>query len=283
MVNRDLIKYLAEGKRRGFSVNILKSKLLGAGFKEQDVNEAVNFLDNRGIIQQPEQAKLSNFEQKPQTILSATNKQNAQAEAKTILPSGKLGIFKKIGMSITHPSELFEKTKGERIGSALKYLMITLIAPFVVVSLMTMLFVNLFFSAVGNFIEGMGGATVSWISGADATMSVLLVLMLGLILFIGFPITSFISAGILHLFVKLYKGNGSFKETFGASVYSSTPQTLFFFLFPVASIWSSILLIFGISIRHNLSKGKALLAVLTPAILLFILWIIIVLILVKVI
>ena len=47
MVNFDLVKYLAKGKRRGFSVNLLKTKLLQSGFQENDIDEAINYLNKK--------------------------------------------------------------------------------------------------------------------------------------------------------------------------------------------------------------------------------------------
>jgi hypothetical protein len=41
MVNQDIVKYLEEGKRRGFSIQLLKKKLLEAGFQEKDVDDAI--------------------------------------------------------------------------------------------------------------------------------------------------------------------------------------------------------------------------------------------------
>src|SRR3989344_2791701 len=44
MVNQDIIKYLKDGTARGFKIELLKEKLLGGGFKEKDVNEAIVFM-----------------------------------------------------------------------------------------------------------------------------------------------------------------------------------------------------------------------------------------------
>ena len=41
MVNQDIVKYLEEGKRRGFSIQLLKRKLLEGGFQERDVDDAI--------------------------------------------------------------------------------------------------------------------------------------------------------------------------------------------------------------------------------------------------
>jgi hypothetical protein len=48
MVNKDIVNYLKEGKKRGFSVQLLKKKLLEGGFKTNDIDEAVKALGNSG-------------------------------------------------------------------------------------------------------------------------------------------------------------------------------------------------------------------------------------------
>ncbi|MBU0907175.1 MAG: hypothetical protein KKD18_01390 [Nanoarchaeota archaeon] len=42
MVNQDIVKYLEEGKKRGFSIQLLKKKLLEGGFQERDIDEAIS-------------------------------------------------------------------------------------------------------------------------------------------------------------------------------------------------------------------------------------------------
>lgn len=41
MVNREIVKYLEDGVKRGFSVQLLKRKLLEGGFLEKDVDDAI--------------------------------------------------------------------------------------------------------------------------------------------------------------------------------------------------------------------------------------------------
>lgn len=41
MVNQDVVNYLREGKKRGFSVHLLKRKLLEGGFQENEIEEAI--------------------------------------------------------------------------------------------------------------------------------------------------------------------------------------------------------------------------------------------------
>lgn len=103
-------------------------------------------------------------------------------------------------------------------------------------------------------------------------------------------LSSFVNSGILHLFVKLFKGTGSYVETYKASAYQSaltifgTLTYLFLFiqipflgkaLYYLATIafaiWGIYILITGISTLHKLSKGKAFLAWLTMFLAVFVL------------
>lgn len=46
MVQQDVIDYIKLGKERGYSVNLLKSKLLENGFAIQEINEAISIIEN---------------------------------------------------------------------------------------------------------------------------------------------------------------------------------------------------------------------------------------------
>ncbi len=49
MVNEDVFEYLKEGLRRGFSIDLLKQQLLGGGFLERDIDEAIKTLHYRDL------------------------------------------------------------------------------------------------------------------------------------------------------------------------------------------------------------------------------------------
>jgi hypothetical protein len=50
MVNQDIVKYLEEGKKRGFSIQILKQKLLEGGFQEKDIDDAIAAMNVQQMI-----------------------------------------------------------------------------------------------------------------------------------------------------------------------------------------------------------------------------------------
>ncbi len=85
---------------------------------------------------------------------------------------------------------------------------------------------------------------------------------------------TFVYAGITHLIVKLLKGEGSYVNTYNVTAYSMVPS-LVLSIIPIIGffslIYSIVLMVFGLSIQHNISKGKATIAALMPVIIVFVL------------
>lgn len=268
MVNKDVVNYLKEGAKRGFSHNLLKKKLLEGGFKEADIDEAIGSL---GKNKKPKSiSKVSNpvFPGKGKS-LKTTGKINLKVEGpkKKVesekMIGEKIGLFKKIGMSLAHPTELFEKTRHEGIGPALGFLYLILIIPLVLGSLGLVLFLKT--------IESLLFGGLDTFSSALFPSLLTVVLYFAIMILIIMPILLFIVVGIRHLIAKLYKGKGKYSDTFRASVYSLTPQMLFFFV-PGMGIWTFILSLFGLSINHQISKWRAFLIHLTVWVLVAIIW-----------
>jgi hypothetical protein len=102
-------------------------------------------------------------------------------------------------------------------------------------------------------------------------------------------IGAFIGAGITHLFVMLFKGKGTYIDTFKARAYGSVPSLLWaipmvamilvisseigVILVSILSIFPAIYSIYlevvGLSILHKISKGKAFGAIILPIIIIF--------------
>lgn len=91
MVNQDIVKYLREGIKRGFSVSLLRQKLLEGGFSEEDISEAVTFLHSSAHQEKP--APQTNPVQQthpPQHSASPQNQTSSEANAsKSPPPSGQ--------------------------------------------------------------------------------------------------------------------------------------------------------------------------------------------------
>lgn len=104
-------------------------------------------------------------------------------------------------------------------------------------------------------------------------------LFIGIFYFLILIIGSFISAGIIHVVLIILKGEGSFTDTFNIVAYSSIPISILGIVPIVGSlsyIFSIVLMVFGISILHKISKEKAVIAALSPLLLIFLLVIVII-------
>ncbi len=81
-------------------------------------------------------------------------------------------------------------------------------------------------------------------------------------------IGAFIGGAILHIFVYLVGGRKGLEQTIKAVMYGSTPGLLLGLpiIGFIAGIWSLVMEIIGIRQLHELTTGKAVLAVLIPII-----------------
>ncbi|MBI5804225.1 YIP1 family protein [Candidatus Pacearchaeota archaeon] len=237
MVNKNLVNYLNEGKKRGFSLSLLKNKLSQGGFRPKEIEEAAKYVEMNSV---------SNVE-------------------KNI--NGEIGIFGKFWKAIAHPKTLFEVTKNEGVWPALKYQLVISIIPFVIYSLLGILLSSFVISLLNG--SSLSGFSTNY-------LAVVLFFLIGF--FIVFPIGIFVLSGVMYLFVKIYRGQGGFKEMYKVFVYSSTP-VLFLGFIPIVNfavgLWQFILMIFGLSIQHNFSKLRAFLALITPSVVIIILvWVV---------
>jgi len=272
MVNQNIVKYLKEGVRRGFKIPLLRQKLLEGGFKKKNIDEAVMFVQKTAkpvarkvpVVQRkpviPSARGISRPVRKP---MKPTGKVTKPVEKPVgITSNGKLGMFSKIGKAFAHPVELFEKTKGEGVFSSLKYLWFISLAPFILGGVGIYLFLGALVNLLVGYLVASGVPTGTITLTFTTVQTLLVVLGWGVYLFVITPIILLITAGIMHLFIKLFKGSGSYADTFRTFVYASTPAVILFFLGGLAGIWSFILSLFGLSINHEISKLRAFLALL---------------------
>ena len=100
-------------------------------------------------------------------------------------------------------------------------------------------------------------------------------LVIGIIVgYIFLFVITFIGAAILHLFVYLVGGRAGIEQTIKAVLYAFTPYGLIGwipFVGLLGMLWSFVLTILGIRELHDLSTGKAALAVILPFIIFLVL------------
>ncbi len=155
----------------------------------------------------------------------------------------------KIKYIFTDPDFFFEKVKEEKgiLNSFLFYLLLLV-----------------FFSVLGTF----SYLLLANLAGSDLLF--LGFLSTGALFFgmVGSIAISFIYAGLVFLFAWLFKGKGSYVDTYNVYAYSMTPYVMgsvIPFLGTLLLIYFLILATIGISKVHDLSKGKAFAAVFLPA------------------
>ncbi len=157
-------------------------------------------------------------------------------------------FVEKVKGILTEPSKMFDALKEETISEAIKYYAI-IAAMYAVMT--ALLFSMAFGSMFGRF--GM-------MMGAGATGGIVMFM----ILFIFGIIGIFVSGAIFHIFVYLVGGRKGLSQTIKAVMYGSTPALLFGWI-PIigmiAGIWSLVLEVIGIRQLHEITTGKAILAV----------------------
>lgn len=264
MVNQSLVNYLAEGIRRGFDISLLKNKLLAAGFKNQDVEEASSYVLNQSKPAMPLMPKTPTIPTQSTATMSFSQSQPQ-----------KLGLFRKIGKAFIHPITLFESTQDEGIWPALKYQFVLLLVPFIVISVL----IFALFQVLLSFFTTLGipAVVLTLVSSLFSTFSLVFIAFFAITILIAVPILTFLGVVIMHLFVKIFGGNGTYKDTYKALVYSSTPSILLGFIPFVniaVSVWSFILAVYALSIAHKISKLRAFFILITPLIIIIVLFIV---------
>ncbi|MFH1425162.1 MAG: Yip1 family protein [archaeon] len=168
----------------------------------------------------------------------------------------EITFFQKIGMLFSKPAEFFQTVQEPNIKNSLIMLLIVG-AAFALFSFGLSLILSSF-SGGFSLMRGIGSiSSIIWSAFLIAT--------------------SFAYAGVSHLIIIIFKGQGNFKDTYNAVAYSLIPAIIFsiipligFFSF----IYSIILMVFGFSEYHNLSKGKASAAAITPSAIVFVIFVI---------
>lgn len=161
------------------------------------------------------------------------------------IPSDKMNIHEKLKRVLTEPSNFFDSIKYET----------GLEGPFKFLAFFSIFYV-------------LGDGILSFFFYKDITNLDILFLTIAM-KYLQLLILTFVSAGIMHLFAILFKGQGKYEDTYKSLVYGSAPILLFgwiplFAIIP--GIYSLYLEIKGISKLHDVSMGRSAAIVVTPII-----------------
>jgi len=170
-----------------------------------------------------------------------------------------LSIGERIKGFLFSPSKTFDDSKEDTLGDAFKYFIVILAIYAVIVTII----VAVAFSLILNFLAtslppgtlppetlmlGAGGGAVFAVTSFIQT-------------FIGGIIGVFIAGLWTHIWVYLVGGRKGLEQTIKTLMYAMTPQYLFVWIPVVNVIWALIVGIIGVRQLHELSTGKAVLAV----------------------
>ena len=173
-----------------------------------------------------------------------------------------------------HPKEFFPSLKDTGFGPAWKYFALIQLVPTII-----LLAVNLSVAA------GPRGNQLSIVSIPGSNLlTVLFSAISGYVLSL---ILIFVGAAILHVFVYLLGGRAGYQKTFSSAIYGGTPIILLSWIVVALGslgllgliagvlialafgIWAIYNTAIGLSALHRISTGRAVLAILLPAIIAF--------------
>lgn len=247
MANRELVDYISDNLKMGHKPQQLRQILLKAGWSSQQVNDAFREISSLPIV--------------PAVPIKSPSPQPAVQQK-------PMGILQELKTVLIHPGEFFEKVKDEkRYELPLRFYFFIIILQ--IVSIVFLYFLGLFEFPSLPLIGSLGTGWMLLLSG----IVILMVIVVFLLTIIG----TFIGAGILHIFAKIFGAKGGYHNTYKAFVYSTAPAIFSGFLylnfgdmwlklimFLPFSAWGFILLVKGLSKLHNISGKRAFLIALMP-------------------
>jgi len=167
-----------------------------------------------------------------------------------------LSIGERIKGFLFSPSKTFDNSKEDTLGDAFKYFVVILAIFAVIVAVLIAVLFSLF--------AGMLGMLGVPMMPLGAAMGPLLAVGFFILVLVGGIIGVFIDGLWLHLWVYLVGGRNGIGETIKAVMYGATPSLILGWIpivGSVAGIWALIVGIIGVRQLHELSTGKAVLAV----------------------
>jgi len=167
-----------------------------------------------------------------------------------------LSIGERIKGFLFSPSETFDASKEDSLGDAFKYYIVILLILAVLVAIVGAVAFQLIW---GTFAASLPPDALSL-----AGMGPLLAVVIFIAVLVGGIIGAFIDGLWIHLWVYIVGGRKGVGQTIKAVLYGATPYCILGWI-PIvnfiAEIWMIIVAIIGVRQLHELSTGKAVLAV----------------------
>lgn len=153
------------------------------------------------------------------------------------------------------PTETFRKVRETDLGDSLTYYLILLVINAVLSAIVSLAMVSAVWTAFSGLSEQLG-LSLPGIVGVGVVVFAIVMIIVQFIF-------AFIAAAWLHLFVYLVGGRKGYLQTLKSVTFGSTPGMLLGwipFIGFLAAIWSLVLEVLGIRELHQVSTGKAALA-----------------------
>jgi len=259
MSKATLDDYITRALNIGMTKHQIRANLMNAGWPHDHVDDA---------LQRHFSSNVPSNTVPPKPAHDPTH-------ARDPVPKGKpLGVLARYMMVLKNPGGFFLTIKDEKgFEPVMKFLLFFMLIFAVSFNIMLILAVS-----VAPFIEGLdlgfGYAEV-------ITMIISDLILLNILVLIAVGLT-FVSVGILHIFVRLFGGTGNYLQTYKVGIYSSAPTifmipiSIFSVLLPIIlpalatallivpficiffSIWSLYLFFVGMKRLHSMTTGKVI-------------------------
>jgi hypothetical protein len=168
------------------------------------------------------------------------------------------------------PVSTYQKVRSADLGDALKYYLVVVVINAILSAIVGLVMVSAIWAMFAPIFEGLG-IPVSLAAGVGVVVFAIVMIFVQLLMV-------FISAAWLHIFVYLLGGRKGYLQTLKSISYGSTPSMLFGwipFIGFIGAIWSFILSILGVRELHEMTTGRAAIAVLLAVVVLAIIIILI--------
>ncbi len=168
------------------------------------------------------------------------------------------------------PVSTFQKVRSADLGDALKYYLVIVVINAILSAIVGLIMVSAIWAMFAPILNQIG-IPVSLAAGAGVVVFAIVMIFVQLLMI-------FISAAWFHIFVYLLGGRKGYLQTLKSLSYGSTPSMLIGwipFIGIIGGIWSFILSILGVRELHEMTTGKAAIAVILAVVVLAIIIILI--------
>jgi len=185
-----------------------------------------------------------------------------------------MSFTEKIKGIMIKPAETFKKVKGEDMRNVLRYWLVLALISSLLSAIVFPFYLSSKLSPIGGteIANKLGKIPVirDLFTGGVSAVKMLALFVLG---FIFDFVALFIGGAWFHLWVRLFGGKKSYRETIKAVVYASTPSLLFGWIpraGSIFSLWSIVLEVSGFKELQSMSRRGAIAAVIVSEIILVI-------------